>query len=726
MDKNFIDQVYEIVVNNITDEKFGSSKLASLIGLSTSQTLRKVKATTGKSVNQYIRELRLKKAAKLIKKTDLTIAEISYKVGFGSQPYFCTAFRKLYGITPGEYKTQNKSLSELESEKIKKRTQSISYWKKAFYFITIVLISVIVYESINHSKSKNTSFTNSIAVLPFRDMSPEDTQWFCDGISDNILTYLSQINDLSVISFTSSSTYRNTDKQIPEIAKELGVSYILEGSVTVYEDRIKVNVQLINANDEHVWSEDYNISFDDVIGIQQNIAKEISKKLEITLSPEEVVTLEKYPTENMEAYHLFLKGRLVNDSRKAEDLKLNIELNKQAVALDSNYAEAYAEIAHSYFLLSQYGDMNFKEAYKKSNYYAEKALKIDPNIYRAYAVKALLIGLEDRVKAKEYFEKAIAINPNDATVHLQYGRYFLTNPNPDLNNFLHQLTIAQQLNPFSKNIGFNFISALILNNKYKEVGDYLNNLGFLYTKMEKLEVESILKAHKNNDWTEAIHFFEKEIKKDPNNPDLYKLLGIAYNEILNDGINAVKFTKKAYEIDSINFSTSENFLDSSQAENTSPTVTYFNELVKANKFKEANKLLQTKNFKSVRNKRQRISSLWKYYYHQGNYKKALELTEDSLFMDNYDFKKVITYAQLGDRKKVDTIINKNILIDEEKAFVYAILKEKDSMYYYLERLNTISGMRKQNGRSEFDLYRKEERFKALLNKNYLPITHWNE
>ena len=241
MDKNFIDQLHDIVMSNITDEKFGVRKLASLIGLSPSQTLKKVRAATGKSVNQYIRELRLRKATKLIKNTDLSIAEISYKVGFGSQSYFNTTFRKCYGVTPGEYKTQNKSLSELAKENTKNKFRNILSNKKVLYSITIVMFFVVGYLIINKTSSKIRTRPNSIAVLPFRDMSPEDTQWFCDGVADNILTYLSQINDLTVISFTSSSTYRETDKKIPEIAKELGVSYILEGSVTILEDKIKIN-----------------------------------------------------------------------------------------------------------------------------------------------------------------------------------------------------------------------------------------------------------------------------------------------------------------------------------------------------------------------------------------------------------------------------------------------------------------------------------------------------
>ena len=160
MSQKFIDQVRSIVMSNISDERFGVRELASTLGLSSTQTLRKVKATTGKSVNQYIRELRLEKAAKLIKKTDLTIAEISYQVGFGSPSYFNKAFVNYYGIAPGEYKTKSTSLSVLAVEAIKNKHRETSLKMKIFYPVIIVLVFVIGYLLINNSTSKNTSFSS--------------------------------------------------------------------------------------------------------------------------------------------------------------------------------------------------------------------------------------------------------------------------------------------------------------------------------------------------------------------------------------------------------------------------------------------------------------------------------------------------------------------------------------------------------------------------------------
>jgi TolB-like protein/AraC-like DNA-binding protein len=284
-------------MSNISEKNFGAQDVASQLGLSSSQTLRKVKAVTGKSVNQYIRELRLEKAVQLIKKTDLTMAEISYQVGFGSHSYFNNTFVKYYGITPGEYKAKNIRLSELAIKAIKKKHRETSIKMKVFYPVVIVLVFVIGYLLINPSSSKKTVFSNSIAVLPFKALNHEDSQWIADGVSDNIIYTLTQMKDLAVISFTSSSTYRNTDKKIPQIADELGVSYILEGSVTSYGNKIKIIVQLIDSNDQHIWSKEYNESFDDVITVQNNVAKEVMKQLKLTLHTSEDI-LNKYSTKS--------------------------------------------------------------------------------------------------------------------------------------------------------------------------------------------------------------------------------------------------------------------------------------------------------------------------------------------------------------------------------------------------------------------------------------------
>ena len=206
MNQKFIDQLHSIVLTNISDENFGVRKLSELLGLSPSQTLRKTKAASGKSVNQYIRELRLEKGAKLLKETDKSIAEISYQVGFSSASYFNKTFRKYYDVTPGEFRVSSSDLNKLKVTKKKKAFSKI----KLLFFVLVGLIFFIFYWSLNPFVSKNIPLGNSIAVLPFKDFSPKNNQWLSDGVSDNILHSLAQMEKMKVISFTSSSTFRNT------------------------------------------------------------------------------------------------------------------------------------------------------------------------------------------------------------------------------------------------------------------------------------------------------------------------------------------------------------------------------------------------------------------------------------------------------------------------------------------------------------------------------------
>ncbi len=711
---SFINRVHRIIISNIFDENFGVNKLASILGLSASQTLRKVKAATGKSVNQYIRELRLRKAAELIKDTDFTMAEISHLVGFGSPSYFSNAFSKHYGITPGEYKTQNISLSDLATKNNKNKFDTLFSNKKLVYAVLLVMLLVIGYLVIQ-PLAKNKPLEKSIAVLPFLDLSPEDTQWFSDGVSDNILHSLSQIKDLTVISFTSSSTYRDTDKKIPKIAQELGVSYVLEGSVTLYGDRVKIIAQLINKNGEHVWSKEYTESFNDIIAIQNNVAEEVMKQLEVTLSPQEVITFKKYPTQNLEAYNLHLKGRLVNGSRKLEDLKLNIELNKQAIALDSSFAEAYAEVALSYGLLEHRHSIIVDpfESREQAAYYANKALQIDSDNYKALGVKGYLFCYVDWDKAREYYQKAISINPNAAQSRTDLGAYFQYRPFEDSKKTLEQFRIAFQLDPLSEVTAGNLFLSMIRNNKLKEAEEHLKKVEFLFDENSNISYQNVIIAHKNKAWTTVIPLLKTKIEKDPNNALLYRRLGILYNEILNDGVTAITYFKKAFEIDSLNAS-------------------YLNEyiymLVEGKRYKEGKKLMQSENYISIVSKRSQLRQLWHFYYHKEEYQKAHEVLKDSLFANQY-LENTITYVQLGDRKKVDSM-NKRYpwgtgrLSDfyPIKARIHAILEDRDSMYYCLENIrgDLLSTIVVINER-EFDPYRKEERFNAFLRDNYLPV-----
>jgi len=451
--------------------------------------------------------------------------------------------------------------------------------------------------------------------------------------------------------------------------------------------------------------------------VQNDVAEEVIKQLKITLSPNEERKLDKYPTQNMEAYNLYLRGHLENDSRKFEDIEQNIILNKQAINLDSSFVEAYEELAMSYYLLSKTGiDLVMKydglESREKSKRYAKKAIQIDSNANKAWLVKAMLMHHKDWDLSKEYHKKAIVLNPNDALAHTMYAEYFLYNPKPNIKKYLDQLIIAQRLNPLSSVLAKNFASALIINDQFEKAEKYLEEHKFLFSEIDFIKLESKLIAYKNKDWSQIIPFLNSKIKKDPNNASLYNMLGDAYDGIKNNDSIAVIYHKKAYELDSTNYRLLQDY-------------SYL--LAESKMSNEFFKIKESANYKSILSKPKQLNQLWFLYYHQEEYKKALEIA-DSYLSSRYTTK-VWTHAQLGDREKVDSISKRLYWGTGQdkywrsfKAFTHAILKDRDSMYYYLENARFDGTTMLVNSRREFDPYRNEDRFKAILKANYLPVS----
>jgi serine/threonine protein kinase/Tfp pilus assembly protein PilF len=265
----------------------------------------------------------------------------------------------------------------------------------------------------------------SIAVLPFADLSPQkDQEYFCDGMTDEISAKLSRLKNWKVISRTSVMRYKSTDKDIKQIGQELDVTTILEGSVRKEKDNIRVIATLINiADSSQIWSETYDQKLKSVFVIQNDIAEKIASALKSQLSPEDKELLQKKPTENLEAYNLYLQGRWFWNKRTDEGLKKAIEYFDQVIEVDSNYAQAYAGLADSYTLLSEYGSLPPKQAFPKAKASAVKALEIDESIAESYTSLAYvkLLFDWDWAGAEELFKRAIELNPSYATAPQWYS-----------------------------------------------------------------------------------------------------------------------------------------------------------------------------------------------------------------------------------------------------------------------------------------------------------------
>src|SRR5881398_2417985 len=261
----------------------------------------------------------------------------------------------------------------------------------------------------------------SIAVLPFDNLSRDpDNAYFAEGVQDEILTRLAKVADLKVISRTSTQHFKSTPENLPQIAKQLGVAHILEGSVQKAADQVRVNVQLINAmTDAHLWAETYDRKLTDIFAVESDIAKTIAETLQAKITGSEKNSIAKAPTANPEAYELYLKGRFFWNKRTGEDLHKAIGYFEQAIAKDPDYALAYVGSADSYLLLSSYSNISPRESLPRARAALEKALALDDSLAEAHASFGLLDTLELNLQhALVGFERAIELNPNYATAHL--------------------------------------------------------------------------------------------------------------------------------------------------------------------------------------------------------------------------------------------------------------------------------------------------------------------
>jgi len=271
--------------------------------------------------------------------------------------------------------------------------------------------------------------SKSIAVLPFDNLSEEKgNAYFAEGVQDEILTRLAKVADLKVISRTSTQHFKSSPENLPEIAQQLGVAHIVEGSVQKANDQVRVNVQLINAlTDAHLWAETYDRKLTDIFAVETEIAKTVADVLKAKLTGSEQHVIAARPTENAEAHQLYLKGRFFWNKRTGSDLKKSIDYFEQAIAVDPSYALAYAGVADAYVFLPGYTAGTPRDCYPKAVAAAKKALELDDTLAEARTSLAIAVWLYDFdfSQAIREFQHAIELNPNYAIAHQQYGNITL-------------------------------------------------------------------------------------------------------------------------------------------------------------------------------------------------------------------------------------------------------------------------------------------------------------
>ena len=518
MSENFENKVRLIIQHRIQEENFGVSELAAELGLSRSQALRKIKAATGKSINRLIRDIRLEEATKLLGDQDLTASEIAYRVGFSSPSYFNKCFLDRYGVTPGEYKKE----AENGDGTLIQRKVPGSRKKPLFVgFFFLIIIITAIYTTIGNRKETPANLT-SIAVLPLLDFSEShDKDYLTDGITEAITLELARNESIRVISRGSAMKYKNEKKLYSEIAEELGVDLLLEGSVLSGNDTLRVVVQLIKPYPEerHIWQNSYDRNHSDILGLIRNVSYEIASEISDVVEPD--ATRQKTYKVDPKAYDLYLRGRHLWNTQniKKEALLTAVDYLEEALRIDPELAQAYVTLAESYISINTLiGDNEEKMLYRENARVAiNKALELDQSLAEAFVTKGNLAGKLnwDWETMKQMAEKALQLEPSNAGAHLTLSNYYVVTGN--YKKAIDEAILAEKLDPVNPQVGClvaeryyiaqEYASAI---EKYQEVIDlYPNygwayhNLGFVYMKAGETEkgVETwqqlqIIRGHK--------------------------------------------------------------------------------------------------------------------------------------------------------------------------------------------------------------------------------------
>ena len=291
----------------------------------------------------------------------------------------------------------------------------------------------------------------SIAILPLDNLSNDsDQEYFSDGMTEALIANIAKIRSLKVISRTSVMRYKGTDKSLPEIAKELNVDAILEGSVLHAEGEVRITVQLIRAStDEHLWAESYTDKLENIMILQSKIARAVAEEIKLTLTPEEELLLSSNKEIVPEAHEAYLKGKHFWNKRTISDIEKALKYYNTATDEDPTYALAYIGAAESYSLLHEYGNYPSKETYPKAVAAAKKALEFDPKLGEAHIIMAYANAEHywDWDKAEQEFKIGLKLSPNYATGHQWYGEFLLKMRRFD--EAMKEIKIARELDPLS-------------------------------------------------------------------------------------------------------------------------------------------------------------------------------------------------------------------------------------------------------------------------------------
>jgi TolB-like protein/DNA-binding winged helix-turn-helix (wHTH) protein/Tfp pilus assembly protein PilF len=410
-------------------------------------------------------------------------------------------------------------------------------WKISAILLIVVIAAIVAWKL--HSRGDAAPVIRSLAVLPLESLSNDASQdYFADGMTDELITDLGQISALRVISRTSVMTYKHARKPLPEIARELNVDAVVEGTVLRSGDRVRITAQLIEAaSDKHLWAQSYEGELRDTLALQSKVARAIADQIQIKLNPQEQAALKNVKPVDPQAYESYLKGRYFWNKRTADGLKVARAYFDQAIEEDPKYAEAYSGLADTYALLGdwQFAVMTPKEGMPKAKAAAIKALELDDSLGEAHNSLAFCLdGFDwDLDAGGKEFRRAIELNPGYATAHHWYAWHLSLLGQYD--EAIAEMKKAENLDPLSLIINSDLAELLGLAHSYDESIEQSRktiamdpNFALAHNQLAQAYLQKGLNA-------EAVRELQKALELSPGSPTIMANLARAYVATGNRG-----------------------------------------------------------------------------------------------------------------------------------------------------------------------------------------------
>ena len=343
-------------------------------------------------------------------------------------------------------------------------------WTGVGLGLALVLTAALSW--ILYAQSQSSPKIRSLAVLPLESLSGDASQdYFADGMTDALIADLGQISALRVISRTSAMAYKRVHRPLSEIARELNVEAVVEGTVLRSGERVRITAQLIQVpNEKHLWAQSYEGDLQNTLALQNSVARAIAKQIQVTLNPQEEAALKKAKPVNAEAYEAYLRGRYFWNKRTRDGLVRASDYFQHAIDTDPDYAGAYSGLADSYALSGdwEYGILSPQDAFPRAKAAATKALALDDNLSEAHTSLAFIQDLYDWgwASAEKEYKRALALNPGYATAHHWYAWHLIVTGRND--EGIAELKKAGSLDPLSLIISADLADALCIAHRYDE------------------------------------------------------------------------------------------------------------------------------------------------------------------------------------------------------------------------------------------------------------------